>query len=111
MMNDKKKTSLLPANNSVLVDVIVLAIISASCFFLPFARYSYSNKVYNFAGYLFLTGAKIMRGSVRIAPVPMLYFPMLINFLTICLAIAYKKMSGKAGGLLIEKSTLFRIVC
>lgn len=108
-MEEKKKPPLLPAKDSILVDVIVLAVVSALCFFLPFANYSYSSKIYDFAGYLFLTGAKIMKGSVSIAPVPMLYIPLVINLLTVCLAVSFRKMSCKAGGVLVLLAGIFQL--
>jgi ABC-type polysaccharide transport system permease subunit len=100
-MNEKKKVTLLPADRSVLFDVIALAVISALCFLLPFAQYSHRNSMYGFAGYLFLTGAKIMNGTVSVSPVPMLYISLVLNILTICIAIAFKKMKGKTGGILL----------
>ena len=57
--------------------------------------------MYGFAGYLFLTGAKIMNGTVSVSPVPMLYIPLVLNILTICIAITFKKMKGKTGGILL----------
>ncbi|MGI6577857.1 MAG: ABC transporter permease subunit [Eubacteriales bacterium] len=38
---------------------------------------------------------------MSIAPVPMLFIPLFINFLTICFAVAFKKMKSKAGGIIL----------
>lgn len=100
-MEEKKKISLLPVENRVLFDVILLGLLAALCFLLPFAKYTYRNNEFAFAGYYFLTGARIMKGTVTIAPVPMLFIPLVIDAVMVLFAILFKRMNPKAGGLVL----------
>lgn len=91
----------LPVEKRMLWDLLLLAILSAAAFLFPFAKYTYKGIAYGFKGYLFLTGANIMKRTVHIAPVPMLFVFIAIIVLTIVLALTFKRIKPKRGALLM----------
>ncbi len=92
---------LLPVEKHVMFDVLILAILSAATFFFPFATYTYNKVAYGFNGIYFLTGASIIKRTVHIAPVPMLYVFVAIIVLTVVLAFLYKRIKPKLGAVLM----------
>ncbi|NLK89294.1 MAG: hypothetical protein GX276_04040, partial [Clostridiaceae bacterium] len=84
-MQGKLARSLLPVENKRLLDVMLLGILSAVTYFLPFAQYTHRKAVYNFNGYFFLTGRTILNQTVEITPVPaiaLFAIPIILTILT-----------------------------
>lgn len=103
-MNEKhpRLTKILPIQRKPLLDVALLAVISAVIFFLmPIARYTYQKKVYDLPGLRFLTGTTVMGGKVRIDPVPMLFIFIAIFALVLLLGLFFSKIKPSVGGVLI----------
>ena len=57
---------ILPCENRVLIDVMLLGIFQILAFMLPVATYVYKKKMYVIKGLRFLTGATIMKGKTTI---------------------------------------------
>jgi ABC-type polysaccharide transport system permease subunit len=100
-MQGKLARSLLPVENKRLLDVMLLGILSAVTYFLPFAQYTHRKAVYNFNGYFFLTGRTILNQTVEITPVPAIALFAIPIILTILTGLLFKKFPPKRGGALI----------
>ena len=87
----------LPVEGRMPFDLLIIAAVSVFSFFCPIATYTSGGRPYDFLGYYFLTGIDVMGGSVHIAPVPMLYFLVLLILTTVIDAVLYKRIRPKIG--------------
>ena len=103
-MKQKNKvlSTLLPAQNRVLIDTILIAILSVAVFaIMPMAEYTYQKVAYGVTGINLLTGVTIMGGSLQIFGVPMLSVFLLLALLTVVLALIFPKIKASVGGIIL----------
>ncbi len=102
-MQGKLSRSLLPVENKRLLDVaVLLGILSAVTYFLPFARYTHRTRSSIISTVTsFLTGRTILNQTVEITPVPAIALFAIPIILTILTGLLFKKFPPKRGGVLI----------
>ena len=89
---------ILPHKNSIILDMIVLAILQVLVFFLPIATYVYQKKPYSIKGIRFLTGATIMKGKVTLEPNTAAVLMVVIAALLVIVSVAFIKLNAKYAG-------------
>ena len=108
-MQEKLSRSLLPVANKRLIDVMLLGVLSAGTYLLPFANYVFRQSIFNFNGYFFLSGRTIMNQTVQITPAPMIGVFALPIILTILAGFLFKQMSPRRSGILIILIGIFQL--
>ena len=111
-METKKKKTLFVTRGKILIDLIVLAVISALCLLLPFATYTYKKVKYTISGLKFITGTAIQKGQLVIAPQWMLIVFAVALVLTILLAVFFPKIKKiRLAGFLVIVAGIIQLAC
>lgn len=111
-MNEKKMRleKILPYQNRVLLDVLLIGILNICTLFLPVATYVYQKNLYVIKGIRFLTGASIMKGKVVIEANVIALLIVIVSILIILVAIAFMKLQAKMSGKILLGLTLVQFV-
>lgn len=100
-MEKTKKKLFFVTQGWILLDVLILAVLSVVCLFLPFAQYTYKKKVYSLSGLDFITGTSIQNGSIKIGTQGLVIGIVAAILIAILAALVFPKFKKARGGALV----------